>query len=282
MMSSRKKALATPVIPATMCAVKKINNPMGAAMKAFLICWFLAVVMTLVACGGGKDETLKDIEVVGDADTVTIDEEPVGDSDIPVADADTALPESPVTGEQAWFGALPTGQTKCYDNEKEISCPAAGSSFFGQDPQFNQWKARLFVPQADGTVKDDVTGLRWQLDAMSDLTWDGASIYCRELVIGAYTRWRLPTPHELKSLIDYGLILDGKPAHPATTFPCNLSGGVLVPAGCKPIDHTPNDWFWATARSQDPLMAWVVYFYDGFLEYTERDNLYSVRCVTTE
>ncbi len=42
---------------------------------------------------------------------------------------------------------------------------------------------------------------------------------------------------------------------------------------------TPNDWFWASARAQDPETAWVVYFFDGYLEYTSRDNLYSVRCV---
>ncbi len=29
-----------------------------------------------------------------------------------------------------------TGQTKCYDNEKEIACPSPGEPFFGQDAQY--------------------------------------------------------------------------------------------------------------------------------------------------
>jgi len=55
------------------------------------------------------------------------------------------------------------------------------------------------------------------------------------------------------------------PAHPATDFP----------------GDTLNDWFWATPRPYDPQTAWIVYFYDGYLDYTERDNRYSVRCVAT-
>ena len=34
-------------------------------------------------------------------------------------------------------GALPdTGQTKCYNNSAEITCPAAGQPFYGQDAQY--------------------------------------------------------------------------------------------------------------------------------------------------
>jgi len=35
------------------------------------------------------------------------------------------------------FAGLPdTGQTKCYDNEKEIACPQSGEPFYGQDAQY--------------------------------------------------------------------------------------------------------------------------------------------------
>ena len=46
-----------------------------------------------------------------------------------------------------------TGQTKCYDNEKEIPCPQAGKEFYGQDAQYA--KLGYCVPQSfsiDGTV----------------------------------------------------------------------------------------------------------------------------------
>ncbi len=246
-------------------------------MKALWFVCFLAVALVAVSCDN-KHEAVKETESGGDADTM-IDEEPADDADIPVTgDTDISVPAN-VNGEQQWYGVLPTGQKKCYDLEKEIVCPEPGEHFFGQDAQFNDWKTRSYTQPVTGVAFDEVTRLFWQKSFASSVTWQQAQSYCNGLVLSDKA-WRLPTPHELKSLINYGLILDGKPAHPATTFPCNLDGGgAIIPAGCT-ID-TPNDWFWASARTHDPLTAWVVYFYDGYLEYTARDNLYSVRCVAS-
>ena len=62
-----------------------------------------------------------------------------------------------------------TGQTKCYDMEKEIECPAGGGEFFGQDAQYA--KLGYCVPQSfsiDDSVNDEPVvvdnnlGLMWQ------------------------------------------------------------------------------------------------------------------------
>ncbi len=109
-----------------------------------------------------------------------------------------------------------TGQTKCYDNAKEISCPEPGQAFYGQDAQHPANPPR-FTVSADGlTVHDDNTGLTWQrspdTDGEGSLTRSDkltcAQAQSRPAVVnaasfGGYDDWRLPTIKELYSLIDY-------------------------------------------------------------------------------
>ncbi|HOW50438.1 MAG TPA: DUF1566 domain-containing protein [bacterium] len=188
----------------------------------------------------------------------------------PMPDADSGTPVDPavvshenLNGEQTWSNVVPTGQKKCYNNQKEIPCPQPGDPFFGQDAQNGQWKTRSFLPGTGGdagTVVDDVTGLRWQQGFALNLAWDGAYAYCENLDL-AGREWRLPTTHELKSIIDYGM---HAPAIDLTAFP-----------------GTPESvWFWGTSRVKDiKNTAWIVYSLDGFVEYTDKNNRYAVRCV---
>jgi len=70
-----------------------------------------------------------------------------------------------------------TGQTKCYDNTGEISCPDPGDPFYGQDAQY-QGPQRSYTKlgygggelsdsatQEDGWImtRDNVTGLIWEI-----------------------------------------------------------------------------------------------------------------------
>ncbi|MGX9728817.1 MAG: Lcl C-terminal domain-containing protein [Candidatus Electronema sp. VV] len=138
-----------------------------------------------------------------------------------------------------------TGQRICYDNEKVIPCPAdQNSPFYGQDAQYNgpahsytklgQNGAELDDDATEWImVKDNVTGLIWELkdnmDGTADYTnlhdvdnvyfWCKRSIgagYCNDAnntedfinainteAFGGYTDWRLPTAKELLTLIDY-------------------------------------------------------------------------------
>lgn len=126
-------------------------------------------------------------------------------------------------GITAAAGLSDTGQTKCYNNTGEISCPADESdAFYGQDAQAQY----TFIPQsftklnADGTiwtendptphamVRDNVTGLVWEVKTAENSTekpkWNDAKTYCEDLSIGDYSDWRLPTREELRSIADYG------------------------------------------------------------------------------
>ena len=106
-----------------------------------------------------------------------------------------------------------TGQTKCYDNEKEIPCPAENEEFFGQDAQY----ARLgyCIPQSfsiDDSVKNELVvvdnnlGLMWQrkIPPLEERYIEDVLQYCEDLVYGGYSDWRLPTVEDFMSIADYG------------------------------------------------------------------------------
>jgi len=83
-----------------------------------------------------------------------------------------------------------TGQTKCYDdNGSEITCPAPGQPFYGQDAQYQGPKRSytklgangVELPDsatpADGWImtRDNVTGLIWEIKTNKDGTKDYAN-----------------------------------------------------------------------------------------------------------
>lgn len=109
-----------------------------------------------------------------------------------------------------------TRQELCYNATASVACPAPGAAFHGQDAQHAGYPP-AFTVSADGvTVTDATTGLTWQrtpdldgdgvLDASDKLTWSQAQLRPAALnaaLHGGYSDWRLPTLHELYSLIDF-------------------------------------------------------------------------------
>jgi hypothetical protein len=73
-----------------------------------------------------------------------------------------------------------------------------------------------FVDNGDGTVTDMATGLMWQQATDGQGTWINALSYCEGLELGGYTDWRLPTPKELLSIVDFSRHF---PAINTTFFP---------------------------------------------------------------
>lgn len=108
------------------------------------------------------------------------------------------------------YVVIDTNQVKCYDETGEITCPAPGAPFYGQDAQ-HLGNAPSYVDNGDGTVSDLNTGLLWQqstdsdgdgdIDASDKLTFDESEAYCQALDLAGYTDWRLPGIKELYSLI---------------------------------------------------------------------------------
>lgn len=109
-----------------------------------------------------------------------------------------------------------TGQTKYYDNSREIPAPQQGAPFYGQDAQY-QGNQPSYSLSSDGlTVYDNVTGLTWQrspdtngdssLTSSDKLSWAKAQAHPAALnaaKYGGFSDWRLPTIKELYSLIKF-------------------------------------------------------------------------------
>ena len=117
------------------------------------------------------------------------------------------------------LGNICTGQTKCYNNTEEITCPTSETAdFYGQDAQYA--KAGYCYPQSftvktvsgKNIVVDNNTGLEWQQTISEDsFIWKDALSHCENLEYGGYSDWRLPTPQELLTIVDnskYALTID--------------------------------------------------------------------------
>ena len=113
--------------------------------------------------------------------------------------------------ENSFKGLSCTGQTKCYDNEKEIPCPKAGEPFYGQDANYAENGSCL--PQnftikhygAGRTVIDNNSGLEWLPEVVTSQT--SANIYQAYIdnpAFEEYSDWRSATTQDLNSIVDSG------------------------------------------------------------------------------
>lgn len=112
--------------------------------------------------------------------------------------ASTSLASTPDAAKNVIPG---TGQTKCYNNQKEIVCPSEGHDFYGQDAQIPG--PIKYQDNGDGTVSDLITGLMWQKTQDPKMTWEEAKEYAANSRLAGKNDWRLPTVTELYSLMYY-------------------------------------------------------------------------------
>jgi hypothetical protein len=77
------------------------------------------------------------------------------------------------------------GLTKCYSDSAEIPCPQPGEPFYGQDAQYGP-NLQSFSDLGNGVIRDNVTGLEWQQNTESGMTWYDAVTYCENLICHNY------------------------------------------------------------------------------------------------
>ncbi|MFO8072602.1 MAG: DUF1566 domain-containing protein, partial [Polyangia bacterium] len=174
-----------------------------------------------------------------------------------------------------------TGQTSCYDDDWETSCPAEGEEYFGQDAQFG-WD--LYVAPAERfersepivgepVVFDRITQLEWQgcaagesgsdcaVGEASELAWEDALDYCEALDWGGHDDWELPAVTDLLSIVNSGLHY---PAIDTDVFPGSGTG----------------DSWSSTTEAWRNTMVWVVRLYSGHLvSHMEMVYEHKARCV---
>jgi hypothetical protein len=130
-----------------------------------------------------------------------------------------------------------------------------------------------FTDNADGTVRDNSTGLVWMKCNAGQIythpicnsipvmpMWSAALTECNNLTLGARS-WRLPNVNELKSLVD---ISRSNPAIHKGFFPPTVSGG-----------------YWtSTTYPNSQTSAFIVNFTNGVVTIGNKTTSYNVRCVS--
>jgi hypothetical protein len=122
----------------------------------------------------------------------------------------------------------------------------------------------------DQAVLDKETQLVWeQLPAKTLHDWNTARFQCTSRTTGGRKGWRLPSVHELNSLID-----------PSVSAP-----GPALPPG-HPFANFPSSFYWsATTVAADPTLpdstahAWAVHFGTGFVGTTSKGVPNGAWCV---
>ena len=109
-------------------------------------------------------------------------------------------------------------------------------------------------------VKDSVTNLEWQDDAIGDrMKWREAIDDCKGFELGNYNDWRLPNINELKSIIDRSR---------------------YNPAIVSIFEHTSTDNYWSSTTNKYSYdYAWNVFFFAGYVYGSPKDDDKYVRCV---
>ncbi|MBR6421401.1 DUF1566 domain-containing protein [bacterium] len=176
---------------------------------------------------------------------------------------------------QITLGNICTGQTRCYNNTEEITCPTSSTAdFYGQDAQYA--KAGYCYPQSftvktvsgKNIVVDNNTGLVWEQSPSEDTyTWDNRETHCNELNSSNYAgidTWRVPNPLELRTIVDNNKF------NPATNF--NFTE--------MPTNNSTHFW---TSKEYKGNTTYAYFFSPsyGWDSYNgEKSNTYKVLCVS--
>jgi hypothetical protein len=139
--------------------------------------------------------------------------------------AGAALTASPA---QAASGAGPFSPERAWDRK----LPAAVRFYVLTD-----WN--------NAAVLDKETGLVWERSPAQTGSWSAARSQCANLTTGNRRGWRLPSFHELRSLIQ----------------PNVVSPGPILPVGHPFINISTISYYWsATIDAKYPNVAWLVFF----------------------
>ena len=120
--------------------------------------------------------------------------------------------------------------------------------------------AGRFVASA-GTVFDSVTGLLWQQQPSDPVDLFAATSQCQSLNLAGKTGWRLPTVHELHTIVDE------RRADPA-----------LDPTFSAPTSALQAEWS-STHYAASSGLFWTLDFSIGFAIVQATSDTNAVRCV---
>lgn len=123
---------------------------------------------------------------------------------------------------------------------------------------------RFVLVMGGAAVLDKETGLVWEQSPLTTThTWAAARFQCTGRTVGGKKGWRLPSVHELASLVDPG----------------NPGGNPDLPAG-HPFSNVQSlNYRSATTNADTPTSAWSVLFGNGLVLSSTKTISLFVWCV---
>ena len=103
---------------------------------------------------------------------------------------------------QITYPIVDTDVSDHYDNTSIISAPSSGQAFYGQDATYSG-NQPSYSDNGDGTITDNVTGLMWEQDMGTKISYADAFTKATNSTLGGHTDWRVPTIKELVSLAQF-------------------------------------------------------------------------------
>ena len=210
------------------------NNMKKLIIFLILVMFFTVSCSTSKKAGNNDSDILPDEDEISGEEAVELDEDEIeNDEDNGDTETDDGDPCSRIANSdggytqisdekfkcscpEGYFWANPgckkttyanicTGQTECYDDEKEIECPKEGEDFYGQDAQYAKLgyctKSSFSIDKSvknEETVKDNNLHIEWMRKPAEDFyRWVDAVDYCRKLNFAGHKDWRLPEPKEM-------------------------------------------------------------------------------------
>lgn len=147
--------------------------------------------------------------------------------------------------------------------------------------------------------KDPDTGLTWSSKITKEMAWDDAVLYCEDLNEGNYSKWRLPTIDELRTLIKNCPQTVSEGSCKVSADNDCLSSECQTEEDCngcvydsdEPNNYSKLDYFhsnqypkyWSSSQQSNDypstISAWLVDFSVGGIYLYVKDSPLSVRCV---
>jgi len=132
-----------------------------------------------------------------------------------------------------------------------VRCVRGGS-------QSDLWMSDYTVIDTN-TVLHNTTGLTWQRNPVSNMSWQDALNYCEGSTVSGQIDWRLPNIRELQTIVDYS---KNNPA---------IDTGIIVAGSVT---------YWSsTSYTCSASNALGVWFSSGDIGYYSKSTSYSFRCV---
>ena len=117
--------------------------------------------------------------------------------------------------------------------------------------------------------KDKGTGLIWQVDVdKKEYNWYVAKSYCRDLTLGGYSNWKLPTKDELKTIMTKRSYINSK----------SYGGETYIK---KPLLESLSMYYpdFCNSTSKSSSLAWDLNFNNGYDFCSDKSDKIYVRCV---